>query len=993
MNALPREIETLIRDARRSRRRAEATAAALRGGGWWLAAVLAAVAIDALLGLPAWGLVAVDVLLLTLLAVAAAWVVRLAMRRPSDAAVARDLESASGLDRSQLINALHLSRVDESENGGGRQPGSAALRRAAVDRGTRAAASVPARALVDRAAVRRAARVAGVAAGVAMLGLLLPGVYQAVMPRLLAPTADYPPFTLLRFDAAVEPEPVLYGQAATIRAEIDSPARLPEKVELVLDATDAHPRQAVRMLHVAPAPGAGGDRSRGTFTVRFARAEVDRTFYIDTPRGRSRRYLLDVRPVPRVEYAAVAYDYPDYTGWDDAETPLTDEGLRGLVGTTATLEIRATLPLAGGTLRFTPDPIETGDESTPSTGEGQPQRTAGEPRQPRELPLTVADGDPARAAIALPIEQTGAFRVDLVGRDGTPSSEPLVGRVTAVPDDPPRITVREPAARVVAPADASVRAEFLAVDDVGLDGVTLRRSINGRGPSATPLGLEPTDLTGRRATARGVFDLAALGVAEGDVITYAARVRDNHPDAPRTAETDLMSIEVVSTERYLELMRTRYRAADIRAEWERYRRRLDALAAERDAALEALDALMARAAAGEALTEAERQRVRALREALEGYRNAALDLAERLNRRVERPTLYAFENPYKDMLRRVSQELQAQAQYAGELQRAATPFLPGQAPPSASARRGLTDAAQRFAEQAAPFTREQRREWDQAEQDLEAMQMADAMWAAGERIRQVVEEQRELADRLAAYRLREKLSPAEALRARRLAERQEDLRVELEAALADLRAAAGDARERLPTMSGGAVALCDRAAEMRVTRDMTEAARFAQAGVGRDAYDAADTAARKLDTLLSDPAAGRMQSRGDLDGCFDLPRATLEQALDQMAQARGIPGLGSGEGGGSGYGLYGSLARMGVVGPNQHGSGDSDADSGARGGGRGDGRVAGQGTARPPAAGESVVPDHVRTRSDELTLIPGVLPEYREEAEAYFRRLADDASP
>jgi hypothetical protein len=983
----PKRIDSLLIEARRTRRRTAVTASALRWLGVVVAGLLTAIALDAVLGLPVGGLIVLDVALLALGVAAIARIVHIARRPSSDDAIARDLERAAGLERSELINSLHLAR-----SGGG---GSAALRSAAVQLGEESAATVSPKLLVDRPALRRGVKLAGIATAIAIGGVFLPGVYSAVVPRLLAPTADLPPFTLLRFDAKITPEPVIYGQSANVRVVIDSPTRPPQRVELELDPAGQHPAHTLRMLRVYTPEQAGRAGHRAAFTVQFARPEGDRTFYIDTPEGRSRRYRLEVLLIPRLQHAEVTYSYPTYTGWPSDEQPLDDRGLRGIVGTTAKITLRCSLPLENATFAFlpesqdTPTRDETSASSTPLASPSSPS--------PSTTPLVVSEEDPTRATLQWSITKSGRFRIDLVGIDGTPSDQPLEGRITAVPDEAPRITTREPAPRVIAPVDWVVDASFLATDDVGLAGVTLRRSINDSHPTARDLELVPTDPTGRRAIARDRFDFAAMGVGEGDVITFAALVRDNRPGSPQTDETELMTIEVISTERYLELQRMQYRITDMQAEWERFRERLDDLASTRQAWLEEMEELLAKVASGRELTAAERLRMLELSEQLGDYRNTALDLAEELHRRTEQATLYEFENPYKEMLGRVSQELEAQAQYAGELQRRAAPFHPGQAPPSAAQQRRMLDASQAFAERTEPFTREQRDAWQQAEADLDKLRLADAMRAAGERIRQVAAEQKNLANRLGAMRLREERTPMEALRADQLAQRQTALREELDAALTDLRQAAEEAQPHLPQMIGGAKKICELAERMNITRDQADAARFARDGAGSQAFDAADAAARKLDSLLVD--ASRMadpQNAPGLDGTFALPRDRLDRALQQMAQSRGIPGppgLERNRPGASGYSMQGAAERVTLLGPAPHTQADRNAQTGTPGFGNG------PGPGRSAAAGDqlgnaqTINPDSVRTHTGRISLIPGVPPEYREEAEAYFRRLADDSSP
>ncbi|MFW6336270.1 MAG: hypothetical protein ACOC3G_04000, partial [Phycisphaeraceae bacterium] len=608
MTDRPNRIESLVSEARRKRRQAAVIASALRWLGIVVAGLLTAIALDAVLGLPAGGLIAIDLALLALCTAAVARVVHVARRPSCDEAVARELEHAAGLERSELINAIHLARL-----GGG---GSASLRNAAVNLGEKSAATVSPKLLVDRLALRRGGKLAGLATAIAIGGVLLPGVYSSVVPRLLAPTADLPPFTLLRFDTQINPEPVVHGQAVNVRVIIDSPTRPPQNVELKLDPTGQHPARTLRMLRVSTQDQADGTGNRAVFEAHFARAEIDRTFYIDTPHGRSRRHRLNVLPVPRLQHAEVTYTYPTYTHWEDDQQPLDDRGLRGIVGTTATIELRSSLPLKNASFAFAPEFAPESQANNQHDRASLPSTPSPSPLPTSKTPLRISQEDPTRATLQWPIKKSGRFRIDLVGIDGTPSDQPLEGRITAVPDEAPRITTREPAPRVIAPVNWTVDATFLATDDVGLAGVALRRSINDAKPTAVDLELSPTDRTGRRALARDRFDFAALGVEEGDVIAFSATVRDNHPGSPQTDETPLMTIAVISTERYLELQRQRYRVDDMHQEWERFQDRLDELSQSREELLREMQELLAKVASGEPLTAAERLRMLELSEQL-----------------------------------------------------------------------------------------------------------------------------------------------------------------------------------------------------------------------------------------------------------------------------------------------------------------------------------------------------------------------------------------
>ena len=53
----------------------------------------------------------------------------------------------------------------------------------------------------------------------------------------------------------------------------------------------------------------------GVFVLPIERAEKSRDFYIDTPKGRSERFLFSVMAVPSFEKAEIRFQFPKYTGW------------------------------------------------------------------------------------------------------------------------------------------------------------------------------------------------------------------------------------------------------------------------------------------------------------------------------------------------------------------------------------------------------------------------------------------------------------------------------------------------------------------------------------------------------------------------------------------------------------------------------------------------------------------------------------------------------
>ncbi len=174
------------------------------------------------------------------------------------------------------------------------------------------------------------------------------------------------------------------------------------------------------------------------------------------------------------------------------------------------------------------------------------------------------------------------------------------------------------------------------------------------------------------------------------------------------------------------------------------------------------------------------------------------------------------------------------------------------------------------------------------------MRLANELISQGERLRAAVLQQRELADRMAQFRDRKKLTDDDLQRIQRLAKDQELLRQEVEEAKAELEKTAQAAQRALPKMSSGALKVCKAIDEMQVGSDQARAARSARGGQGEEAFGAAESAAKKLESLLANACTpkGAAES-GDLDGCFRLSKPGLQQSLQQMAQGRQDPGVGT----------------------------------------------------------------------------------------------------
>ncbi len=297
-----------------------------------LAAGLLALVIDAVFGLYPAGLIAVDGLIGCLLLAAAGFIAgQFWQNRFNPRRVARQIELRLGVQDNRLINS-----VDFLELAAGTQSGP--LVRQSVQRGEELAAQVSSLEAVDMwRPWKMAAAAFGAIAVLVAAYLSAPRVFAMVVPRYLDPTGDHPPFTLIRFGISVSPQTVYQGRPATVTAHLDGPD-LPEQANLVF--VDGKERQPLPMFR----------SEDGVFLLPIERAEKSREFYIDTPKGRSERFLFPVMAVPSFEKAEVRYQFPKYTGWASAGHELDGREIRALEGTELFFSATGTMPLRSGRL-------------------------------------------------------------------------------------------------------------------------------------------------------------------------------------------------------------------------------------------------------------------------------------------------------------------------------------------------------------------------------------------------------------------------------------------------------------------------------------------------------------------------------------------------------------------------------------------------------------------------------------------------------------------
>ncbi|MEM6459815.1 MAG: hypothetical protein AAF710_10550 [Planctomycetota bacterium] len=1002
------------------RRSAGRRVAGLLGG--FAAVVLlavAAVALDAAAGLPAWGLLAVDAVLLAALGGWAWRVLGPAGKEAGDVRVAAVALERRGLaGPSRLVNALQFAEGGEADAA---TNGSAALRGLAVREGEAAAEAIAPGALVDRAAVKRSAKRAAAAAGLLLVLAAWPGTWPvvgAVGPRLLSPLTGLPPYTPLRFEITHDPAEVPVGAAVTVTVQITGPNRALRAAEAA-DLVEVGAATAAAMVResgpVFLDQAAAAEEGPRRFTARLARLDTPRSFYVRTEGGRSRTFTLTPDPAPRFAALHATLTPPDYARRDATTRRLAVPGVPGLTddagfneievlrGTAVTLTARSNVPLAGAGL--------TGPQA--------------------EHPGEPVAGDPRTVAASFVPRASGTYRLTLEGLDGHASPDAAEVAVTLRDDAPPRVDITQPQPVAFAVEGYPVPVAVRASDDVGVASVVLRASVNDSAGETVVLHDGEAQRPARLDT--GVdLDPAAMGAVVGDVVRYFAVARDARPaalggppgDVGQSAESAVHTIQIISAAQWEDMLRTQVGIDQLAAEAEALREELDALAEARAAAAEAMEALQEQLEADAPLTPGQQDALADLDRQLEAFAERSAALAEALRQRAEQDPLYEFEEPYQQRLAELAEQLEREAARAEAAREAAaalgqdgeskeasgTPSQPGVAPPPGllPGLPGITpvqleefrEQTQEFAEAGAPFDAASQEAYELMAEDLIRLELADELVFHGERVRAVIVEQRQLQQKLAAMQHLSPLTlgPADRQQLAAYGVREAELRDELEDAALMLRETAELAGPLLPRMSGGAVALCDALDALHVDEDLTAASVAAGAGLAATAHASASVAADKLESLLSEPGAAMAGLASDeLDGCFGLSKAGLQSAMQQMAAARraaGALGMGRSGSGGSGFSAGGGRSSMSMIGPGAAGrglaGGGSGPDSPWRGPGRGG--AAGMGDAAGDLGpAERIDPGRSGGVLDAVGVGPGVPARFRETAAAYFRRLAEDA--
>lgn len=328
----------------------------------------------------------------------------------------------------------------------------------------------------------------------------------------------------VRLPVAISVEPgdleLQRGSSATIVARVDN-AR-PATVTLRVQDDNVNWRDYTMSLD-----GSGSDSATYSYFIPALLDDV--RYYVSFSDGEdhtSPQYEIALFDLPQVEQIDVAFDYPDYTGMEDA---VEEDGGDMVVpeGTEVVLDIAFNKAIASATLEFDPSYDEDGNEV-------------------RHYENQSVQIDGVTGQVRFQVRHDGVYRIQARDFDDLTSSRPLDYFIRAIPDQPPELALRRPGRDEEVMPLEEVVLEVDASDDYGLSQFSLHYSVVGSDEVAVDF-LPETQV--RNVSGQELIYLEDLAVEPGDFVSYYLTLADNNGlSGPAEVVSDIYFLQVIPTD-------------------------------------------------------------------------------------------------------------------------------------------------------------------------------------------------------------------------------------------------------------------------------------------------------------------------------------------------------------------------------------------------------------------------------------------------------------
>ncbi|MEW6355357.1 MAG: hypothetical protein AB1696_03450 [Planctomycetota bacterium] len=862
-------------------------------------AVLVLVAVDLVFQCGSWARAALDAAAVFGVAAFAFALARRARREARDRrGLAMMIEQRHADLDNVLINAVEFADVLADGGAGMSVP---LMKREVARAEERVGAVQPIECVPRKNLVRERRILAGVLFAALATLVCAPSVYWAIIPRYVDPFGDHPPFSFTRFDVEPKGVSVFYGEGVTVRAAIKGP--IPQELALCTRCADwAETRMALLRT---------GERE---YFQKIENLRADLDYCIRGYRCRSKWYRVQVVLHPRFERVLATYEYPPYTHLESRTETVGKTGVEGVQGTKVTLEAISNRPLASGAIALEPADVYG----------AEPQPMKAIPREDKKVGGEFA------------IVATGTFNLRLTDAEGIESRDEFKRPVRLLDDRAPTISFVAPTADVKATPDSTIAAEARAEDDYGLSRIDVHRKINnGDWQSETVNVKEPPCRAMTHATP---FDLKKLGAKPGDVIEYYATAHDAFPGGPRSADTKVRKIEVLSLEDYQKLVRQEKTIEDLLRKYEGIRDQLREMAEKQDELAQQVAELQEKtekeAKEGKEPSKADGERLKDLADEQQHLKDQTESLARRLEQMSKEPPLYdverAFQQKQGEMAEQLRQVAEQDMQQASQQMRDAQKQSGNQRANSLAQSQGAQrKAADRLGQMAGRMGRD-------VNEPLDKMADVLRLYEDAERFKELTDRQRDLVKRMERFRGKDPSNATEADRRQmqELAREQQEIEGELGEVQKDLRKHGSALEKESPDLSKAAGQVADEINRKEIQQNMSAAAGLMRMAAGVNGHASAKKALEGMEGTgqeCKQCSAGNAKcpfGDGRLERRMGMKQGEMGSTLDQFLAAlrgrMGKSGRGHGGGGGEGEGgLYGEARSVPLYGPNSESGGES----------------------------------------------------------------------
>lgn len=455
-------------------------------------------------------------------------ILRYTVFAPDDKKLAREYAGRMQSVRDRVLNALQLLERAEGANREGYSP------ELILEAGREVAEDLKPldpRSLPDKKPIRDSRRAALVIGGLfVVLVLVAGGKMLSAGERVMKPNQNFEPPA--PFSLTIKPGNVRLVRGDSLVVEAFADGKAPASVEITRQEKDKNAAE--------PAAVRG---ENGVYRYTFRGITAPFTYWAREGRVRSETYTVDVQELPGVRFLSVRLTPPSYTGMPEQILEENVGDIAAVNGTRARLQIASTKPLKEARIEFLkPEHAGTDSETV---------------RMAKALDL-----EGSRASTDFTVEESGYYRLRLSDQEGLINRDPILYRVTARPDEPPMVSLVEPAHDLDIAAGVSVAVVAEALDDFGFSRMNLRyhRTSAFESPEmqadetqyqSTPLNLKLVEPG--KGYAELLWDLAPLDLLPEDQVLFFVEVWDNDGiRGPKRARTDTRTLRFPSMDEIFE---------------------------------------------------------------------------------------------------------------------------------------------------------------------------------------------------------------------------------------------------------------------------------------------------------------------------------------------------------------------------------------------------------------------------------------------------------